>query len=181
MAHLCHWRNAYLFDHVGRRLFQNPEKIIGEHVGAGATVLDLGCGMGFISIAAAGIVGVGGKVISVDLQQEMLDVLMKRAQKKGVAERIEAFNCTVDHIGEHENVDLAVSMWSMHEMPDQKQFVEQVASALATGGKFLIAEPRFHVTENDMKNSIEICAQAGLRLADKPRIGLSHAALLIKE
>jgi len=102
-------------------------------------------------------------------------------KKKGVAERIEPYNCSADHIGAHENVDLAVAMWSVHEMPDQKRFVEQVAATLRSGGKFLIAEPRFHVTENDMKNSIEICAQAGLRLADKPRIGLSLAALLIKE
>ncbi len=181
MADLCHWRHAYLFDHVGRRLFQNPEKIIGAHVGAGATVMDLGCGMGFFSIAAAEIVGDAGKVISVDLQQEILDVLIKRAQKKGVAERIEAFHCSEDHIGAHKDVDFAVAMWSVHEMPDQKRFFEQVAAALATGGKFLIAEPRFHVTGNDMKKSIEICKQIGLRLADKPHIGLSHAALLIKE
>jgi 16S rRNA C967 or C1407 C5-methylase (RsmB/RsmF family) len=38
-------------------------------------------------------------VIAVDLQQKMLDVLFHRAQRAGVADRIQPHCCRPDHIG----------------------------------------------------------------------------------
>ena len=49
------------------------EKIVGPYVRPGMTVMDVGCGMGFCSIAMAKIVGDNGLVIAVDLQQKMLE------------------------------------------------------------------------------------------------------------
>jgi len=39
------------------------------------TVLDIGCGMGFFSIPLAPMVGPNGKVIWVDMQEKMLQLL----------------------------------------------------------------------------------------------------------
>ena len=50
--------------------------------------MDLGCGMGYFSIGMARLVGGKGKVIAVDLQQKMLDTMVKRASRSGVADRI---------------------------------------------------------------------------------------------
>jgi cyclopropane fatty-acyl-phospholipid synthase-like methyltransferase len=44
-----------------RRLLHNPEKILGPYVKPGMTVMDVGCGMGFCSIAMAKMVGEDGK------------------------------------------------------------------------------------------------------------------------
>ena len=52
-------------------------------------MLDVGCGMGLFSLAMAKLVGDQGQVIAVDLQQKMLDVLRRRAEKAGVADRIQ--------------------------------------------------------------------------------------------
>lgn len=51
---------------------------------AGQTVVHLGCGAGFYLIPAATIVGPNGKVIGVDIRQDMLDEAMNRAQQEGV-------------------------------------------------------------------------------------------------
>jgi ubiquinone/menaquinone biosynthesis C-methylase UbiE len=86
--HLCPWWLGYTFDNRLRRLFHNPQKILGTYIQPGATVADIGCGMGFFSIGMARIVGENGKVIAADLQKKMLDILMKRAARAGVANRI---------------------------------------------------------------------------------------------
>ena len=83
MPHVCPWWGGYFIDNPIRRLFHNPEKIVGPYVKPGMTAMDVGCGMGFCSIAMAKIVGDSGQVIAVDLQQKMLEVLRQRADKGG--------------------------------------------------------------------------------------------------
>ena len=57
-----------------------------QYLQAGETVLDLGSGTGKICFIAAQVVGAGGKVIGVDMTDEMLDVARRNAPV--VAERI---------------------------------------------------------------------------------------------
>jgi ubiquinone/menaquinone biosynthesis C-methylase UbiE len=180
MEHVCPWRGAYLFDHAGRRLFQKPERILAPYVRDGMTVLDIGPGMGFFAIPAARLVGPSGRVIAVDLQAEMLKVLMKRAAKKGVAERITPYRCPADDIGPHTNVDVAVAVWCVHEFPSQPALAEQVHRALTPGGKWLILEPKIHVTADAFAQTIAVVEHAGLKLDGRPRDLLSHAALFVK-
>ncbi|MDR3600477.1 MAG: methyltransferase domain-containing protein [Desulfosporosinus sp.] len=69
---VCPVEGAGGLDNKFRRLFQNPHKILERHIQKGMTIVDLGCGPGFFSIAAAELVGAKGKVIAVDLQEGML-------------------------------------------------------------------------------------------------------------
>ncbi len=78
--HVCPWWLAYTWDNRFRNLFQNPEKILGQYVHRGMTVLDVGCGMGFFSIGMARLVGEEGRVIAVDLQEKMIDIVRKRSE-----------------------------------------------------------------------------------------------------
>jgi SAM-dependent methyltransferase len=52
---------------------------------AGETVLDIGCGGGATTIAAAHTVAPGGKVWGIDLSAAMLDVARRRVESAGVA------------------------------------------------------------------------------------------------
>jgi ubiquinone/menaquinone biosynthesis C-methylase UbiE len=115
--HVCPWWGGYFIDNPLRRLLHNPEKILGPYVKPGMTAMDIGCGMGFCSIAMARMVGNEGKVISVDLQQKMLDVLLKRARKAGVAERIETHRCEADSLGVDTAVDFVLAFMMVHEVP----------------------------------------------------------------
>jgi ubiquinone/menaquinone biosynthesis C-methylase UbiE len=68
-----------------RRGWQNPERILAE-VGLrpGMTFADIGCGRGFFTIPAAGIVGETGRVLASDIDGESLEILREKARNKGI-------------------------------------------------------------------------------------------------
>ena len=79
--HICPWWLAYTFDNPLRHLLHRPAKIFAGLVQPGMTVADIGCGMGYFTLALAEIVGDAGKVIAVDVQHQMLDIMQRRAAK----------------------------------------------------------------------------------------------------
>jgi ubiquinone/menaquinone biosynthesis C-methylase UbiE len=175
---ICPWWVAYTFDNPLRKLFHKPQKILGPYVKDAMTVIDLGCGMGYFSIGMAGLVGTTGKVIAVDLQQKMLDVMVSRAQRAGLSDRILPHLCQADDIGIKEQADFILAFWMAHEVPDQNKFFKQLKSLLATEGKILVAEPKMHVTAEDLKRTIDIAQACGLQCTAQPDISFSHTALL---
>ena len=84
-AHVCPWWCArFSINNPLRRLVHDPEKIVGPYVRPGMFIMDVGCGVGWFSVPMAKMVGDQGRVIAVDLQQQMLDTLWRRAEKAGV-------------------------------------------------------------------------------------------------
>ena len=179
--HVCPWWLAYTFDNPLRRIFHNPEKIFTPYLNEGMTAIDIGCGMGYFSIGMARIVGKTGKIISVDLQQKMLDTLIKRAKKAGVSSLITASLCSENDIGISEKVDFALTFWMVHETPDEFKFLKQVHSILNKSGNLLLTEPKMHVTLTEFKKTISIAQELGFKLIDSPVIYFSHTALLEKQ
>ena len=176
-GNVCTWWHAYTFDNPIRKLIHNPQKVLGAYVKDGMTVTDVGCGMGHFSIGMAKLVGESGRVIAVDIQQKMLEVMLKRSRRAGVADRINPHLCEADKIRLEEKVDFILAFWMVHEVSNQKSFFSQLKSALATAGKILIAEPKFHVTPEQLDQSIEIAETCNLRCIGKPNIRFSLTAL----
>jgi ubiquinone/menaquinone biosynthesis C-methylase UbiE len=155
---------AYLFDNPLRPLIHDPKRILGTYVKPGMTVLDIGCGMGFFSLGMARMVGPEGKVISLDLQARMLEILEKRALKRV-----------------SRPVDFALCFWMVHEVPDQVQFFRELARTLKPGAHVLIAEPGMrHVKREDLEETVHIAAGAGFSVTHRPKIRMSHAVVLKK-
>jgi ubiquinone/menaquinone biosynthesis C-methylase UbiE len=67
---------------------QNPYKIVGKYIKEGQVVMDLGCGPGLFSLAMAKLVGEKGKIISVDIQDEMLRLVKRKSERQGLSSRI---------------------------------------------------------------------------------------------
>ena len=178
--HVCPWWLAYTFDNPLRRIFHRPEEIFAPYLKEGMTAIDLGCGMGYFSIAMAKIVGESGKVLAVDVQQKMLDTLIQRARKAGVAHRIAPVLCAEDNIGSHAAVDFALAFWMAHETPDELGFLTQVHAILKKSGKLLLAEPKLHVSGAEFRKTVAIAARIGFQPIGSPIISLSHAALFEK-
>ena len=178
--HVCPWWFAYTFDNPLRRLLHNSEKIFNPYLKPGMTAIDVGCGMGYFSIGMAKLVGDSGKVISADLQQKMLDTLIKRAAKAGVASRISTVLCDEDNIRVSKEVDFALAFWMVHEVPDTFSLFSQIHAMLKQTGQLLFTEPKFHVSKSEYKRTLSIAYESGFKLIDNPSICCSYAALLQK-
>jgi ubiquinone/menaquinone biosynthesis C-methylase UbiE len=180
--HVCPWWGGYFIDNRLRRWLHNPEQILGPYVRPGMTVADLGCGMGMFSIAMARLVGPAGRVVAVDLQQQMLDVLMKRARKAGQAERIRPHRAEANRIGldAPASIDFALAFAMVHEVPDTPAFMAQVAELLKREAKFFVAEPRLHVPTRVFDAMITAARQVGLEPVEEPPVRRCRTVVFAK-
>ena len=177
---VCPWWISYFTDNPFRRLLHRPAAILAHYIQPGMAVMDFGCGMGFFSIPMARLIGNEGRVIAVDLQQKMLDVLRKRAAKAGVAERIDTHRCEPDSIRIDEPIDFALAFYSVHEAPDPERVITEIHGLLRAEGRFLLVEPIGHVRAGEFEGLLSFGKDTGFKVGDRPRIRLSHGALLIK-
>ena len=75
---------GYMLMNPLRRLIQNPNEILKKYLGQNMKVMDIGCGMVFFSLSAARLVGELGKVVCVDMQEKMIEGLVRRAEREGL-------------------------------------------------------------------------------------------------
>ena len=178
---ICPVEIASGFDSKIRRLLQNPQKIVGDYVKEGMTVLDVGCGPGFFSVEMAKMVGESGKVIAADLQEGMLQKLKNKIKGTEIEKRIKLHKCEEDEVGVSETVDFVLAFYMAHEVPDQKKFFEELKSILKPNGKIFIVEPTLvHVSKGAFKETIRIAEEVGLEPVKRPRLPFSRAVILEK-
>ncbi len=65
------------------RLFENPQSSIEPYVSKGQVVADLGCGPGYYTLPLAECVGPEGRVYAVDLKEEYIGAVKKKADELG--------------------------------------------------------------------------------------------------
>ncbi len=166
MAHVCPWWLGRILASPVRKLWQDPHRILAPHVRAGMTVLEPGPGMGFFTLELARLVGAAGKVVAVDLQPRMLAGLRRRAERAGLAGRIETRLASEASLGIDDlagRVDLVLAFAVVHELPDAARFFAEVRPALSPGGKVLLAEPSGHVGADEFEASLVAAERAGFR------------------
>ncbi|MHB9155014.1 MAG: class I SAM-dependent methyltransferase [Endomicrobiales bacterium] len=175
--HVCPWWFTCTFDNPLRRLVHDPRKILGPYVKSGQTVMDIGAGFGFFSLGMARLAGAEGKVVAVDIQERSLRVLARRAAARGLAARIELCLARPDRIGYGGKVDFALAFWMAHEVVDRERFFREVASLLRSGARFLLVEPKVHVTGERFDEIAAAAVRAGLKIEGRPKVTLSRAVL----
>jgi ubiquinone/menaquinone biosynthesis C-methylase UbiE len=181
--HVCPYWLGYFLINPFRKFRQNPEKILRPHIHEGMTVLEIGPGMGFFSLTLAGLVGTRGKLICVDVQEKMLNKLMKRARKAGLEKRIEIRTVADDSLGIsdlQEQIDCCITFFVIHEIPDKTGLFSQIREGLKPGGRLLIAEPKGHVSKTKFESFIETANHSGFRSIEKLLIASSHGMILEK-
>lgn len=176
--HICPWWAGYFIDNRLRRLIHDPARIVGPYVHPGMTALDVGCGMGFFSLALAALVGPAGCVIAADLQPEMLQVLQRRAARAGLANRIRPHRCAPDHLGVTTPCDFALAFAMLHEVSDAARLLAEIHACLKPAGRLLLAEPRWHVAAPAFAHELALAASVGLVLHEELPVRWCRAALL---
>lgn len=176
------WMGYFLLSPL-RKLFENPYKILGPFVRKGMVIVEPGSGMGFFTLPLARMVGPQGKVVALDIQEKMLSVLERRAKKAGLMDRIdlrlidsEGLNIE-DLSGE---ADFAALIHVVHEVPDQNAFFNGVCTALKSGGRLFIVEPKGHVSKNQFERSLDVAEKIGFISLPLPGKRRDRVALLSK-
>jgi len=182
-VHTCPWWLGFGLASPLRRLSYNPKAVLQPYVRPGMTVLEPGPGMGFFTLELARLVGPGGRVIVVDIQRQMLQVLRRRAERRGLASRIEprladASEMPIDDL--KGNVDFVLAFAMVHELSDAAGFFQALRRVLRPEGTVLMSEPRWHVREADFLRSVRVAQEAGFQVRAEPRIGRSRSVLLVQ-
>ncbi len=182
MSHrVCPWWLGYLLASPLRRLLQDPDEIVKPYVEEGMSVLDIGCGMGFFSLPMAKLVGEKGRVVCIDLQEKMIEGLLARAKKAGLAGRIEARVCSQSSLGVTDlagKIDFALVFALVHEVPDKENLFSEIHDTMKPAGKLLMAEPRGHVSRPDFAKTVSVAQSRGFEVICDLEIRRSHAVLL---
>jgi ubiquinone/menaquinone biosynthesis C-methylase UbiE len=176
----CPWWLLPTFDNPLRRRIHPAARILSEFVRSGDTVLEPGCGKGYFTMALAHQVGPSGRILAIDLQEKMLSGLRRRAIQHGLSERVETKLCGPDRLGVTGPVDFALGFWMVHEVADREGFLREIRDALRPGGKFLVAEPRIHVSRSNFERTLAIARDLGFEVEPGPRISLSRSVVLAK-
>ena len=176
-TYVCPAEQAGWLTSSARKLFNNPRRILSGLVSKGDTAVDLGAGPGFFSLPLAEMVGETGRVIAVDIQEEMLAALRLRADKAGLAARIQLHHAGPAEIGVVDHADFALAFWMVHEVPDKDGFLREVFGIVKPGGRFLLVEPMGHVSKGRFAATVELAKQAGFVPLAEPRVGFSRAVL----
>ncbi len=106
----------------------------------GMKVMDIGCGPGRVTIPLSEAVGNNGLVIAVDIQKKMLE----RAKKKAIAKDLHNIDFIQASMGEGEleqtQVERAVLVNVLGEIPKKKAALHEVFNSLQPGGILCVTE-----------------------------------------
>lgn len=126
-----------------RELEEAPSQVLDElKLKPGMTVVDFGCGNGFYTLPMAKQVGPNGKVLAVDIQPEMIQMLKERAATAGI-DNIEPILSTEKDTKLPENqVDLLILVDVYHEFSFPSQMLAGIRQSLKDDGVVALLEFR---------------------------------------
>ena len=126
-----------------RETEEKPQLVIDAlEIKPGQTIADLGAGSGYYSFRIAPLVGPAGKVLAIDIEPQMLDVIAQRASREHVANIATVRSSARDPNLASHSVDLLFMVDVYHELEYPYEVMTRVREALKPGGRVALVEYR---------------------------------------
>jgi ubiquinone/menaquinone biosynthesis C-methylase UbiE len=136
--------DAHRLEEPERLTWLPPDEIMAR-IGpvSGMTIADIGTGTGYFALPFANAVGREGKVLAVDFQKEMLEILRRKLSASGAPQNLvivegEAARTTVP--GNSCDLVFMSNLW--HELDDNAGVLREVKRLLRPGGRLAILDWR---------------------------------------
>ncbi|WP_232660352.1 class I SAM-dependent methyltransferase [Pseudonocardia sp. TRM90224] len=123
-----------------------------EKLRAGATVADVGCGLGASAMLLAGAFP-DATIVGSDLHEGSIELARKRAVEAGVTGRVE-FEVASAQDFSTTGADLVTTFDCLHDMGDPVGAARHIREALSPGGTWMIVEPFAGDTFQDNLNPL---------------------------
>ena len=117
----------------------------------GQTVCDMGCGNGYYALQMAEMIGESGRVLAVDAQAEMLELLRTRMEGKGLTNVTPILGSFHDPYLPAESCDLILLVDVYHEFSYPELMLATMRKALKPGGRIALVEYRMEDKEVPIK------------------------------
>jgi ubiquinone/menaquinone biosynthesis C-methylase UbiE len=108
----------------------------------GDVVCDMGCGNGFYSLRIAPLVGDRGKVVAVDIQREMLEMLKEQAAAERITNIETVHGTVIDPRLPPESIDLMLMVDVYHEFSHPEHMLAAIRKSLKPSGRIALVEFR---------------------------------------
>lgn len=108
----------------------------------GMVVADVGAGSGVITILMAREIGDNGKVMAIDIQKEMLQLLGEKLSRIGVKNVELVLGTEKSPKLERDSIDLAIMVDVYHEFRFPFEMMEELSKSLKPGGRVAFVEYR---------------------------------------
>ncbi|MFM7058416.1 MAG: class I SAM-dependent methyltransferase [Planctomycetota bacterium] len=139
----------------------------------GQVVADIGAGSGVISLQMAERVLPDGKVMAVDVQQEMLDRLKAWCEKYGV-ENVDPVRGSDRRTNlQPASIDLAIMVDVYHEFEYPFEMLQDISKALRPGGRLVFVEYRREDPAVPIKEVHKMTQAQVRKEAEQPEFGLT--------
>jgi SAM-dependent methyltransferase len=143
IAHVMGHQAIGWLERPERAMEEEPEKLLAAlELKPGMVVADVGVGSGYFAFRMAPLVAPGGKVLGVDIQQEMLDFLSAKAKRLGVTNVEPVLGGTQDPKLPVGTVDLALMVDVYHEFDHPWEMMTAIARSLKPAGRVVLVEYR---------------------------------------
>jgi ubiquinone/menaquinone biosynthesis C-methylase UbiE len=106
----------------------------------GERILEIGPGTGLQALHVAGLLGAGGRLDIVDIQQPMLDHVMSRAAAREIGSIVPAQADARDLPFDDGSFDAAYLVTVLGEIPDPGAALREIRRVLKPGGQLVVGE-----------------------------------------
>ena len=110
----------------------------------GMRVLDIGCGMGDVTLLVAQLVGPAGRVVSIDLDQASIDTARKRASAVGL-DNATFHRADISTFTDAQSFDAIVGRLVLEFLPDPIAAIGRLSGLLRPGGIMALQEPSWKI------------------------------------